>query len=302
MCLLPPKSVGSMRIWRNGAICIGPHFGNAVVSMVLIVIGSSSFIFVNFSQELRVLCGVFGVLSMFLIIRCATRDPGISARLPRAGLEQNASPKGSVGEQVECVNIVRRGREEVRELQRKWCYACNFYRPLRAVHCLQCDVCIQRRDHHCPWVGTCVGQRNYLLYFLFLWSVVVLSLIVLIGGVWGLVLRVEQLCGVGSCNIKDELIVAFRETYFVEPAVVLLSLLVLLPVVPLVLFHTHLALRNMTSGEYQRSSVEKAHYFDRGGLCANLSAALCAPIKPSIFSKEVDVVYSQVAVIDVEEV
>eukprot|EP00392_Amoebophrya_sp_AT5.2_P012344 g12444.t1 len=49
--------------------------------------------------------------------------------------------------------------------QLKWCGPCALYRPARAVHCRQCDRCVEKFDHHCPWVGNCVGRFN-LPYFL----------------------------------------------------------------------------------------------------------------------------------------
>ena len=34
-----------------------------------------------------------------------------------------------------------------------------------ADHCKLCGVCVEGMDHHCPFVGTCIGRRNYAKFF-----------------------------------------------------------------------------------------------------------------------------------------
>ena len=55
----------------------------------------------------------------------------------------------------------------------RYCVPCKIVRPIRTIHCYQCDICITGYDHHCPWVGKCIGRGNMCEFKCFLFSVLV---------------------------------------------------------------------------------------------------------------------------------
>lgn len=65
-------------------------------------------------------------------------------------------------------------------LRVKFCSSCYIFRPPRTSHCADCNMCVENLDHHCPWIGTCVGKRNYKHFFAFLIFLFVESILMLV--------------------------------------------------------------------------------------------------------------------------
>lgn len=60
------------------------------------------------------------------------------------------------------------------------CSECFVYRPPRTAHCYVCNICVERMDHHCPWLGVCIGKRNYRLYLGYLALMLSLTIVLFV--------------------------------------------------------------------------------------------------------------------------
>lgn len=63
-----------------------------------------------------------------------------------------------------------------------YCNICDVHVTAKAKHCSACNKCIYSFDHHCIWLNTCVGGKNYRIFFSLLIFIVLGSLFVFING------------------------------------------------------------------------------------------------------------------------
>jgi DHHC palmitoyltransferase len=54
------------------------------------------------------------------------------------------------------------------------CPECQIIKSPRSRHCYECQKCVSRFDHHCPWVKNCIGGKNNVTFFFFLFSLIAL--------------------------------------------------------------------------------------------------------------------------------
>jgi DHHC palmitoyltransferase len=135
----------------------------------------------------------------------------------------------------------------------KFCPTCHFYRPPRCSHCAVCDACIEKFDHHCPWVGTCIGRRNYQPYLTFIYAAS-LTCALLISLCVALIVRLAQ---------EDEFLDVLK-WHWAAAVVAIYCACGLVFVGALSAFHTYLLTTNQTTYEYFRHRAVNANAFHRG--------------------------------------
>jgi len=259
-CTPIPKELvkGTNVLVCGGTLIMGGDLQYFYVSLVLMTIPPFCFFgsTINISETrwhpaISILPITFWVIMVTSFLAAACFDPGI---LPRDTTVNDTSP---------APKLVKNGVEY------KWCRTCFIYRPPRAKHCPVCDNCVDRFDHHCPWVGTCIGRRNYRFFFMFINVTFVNSLYVVILSIYFLYERYYFWGGVQGS--KD------------WPVIVSLILSVIaLPLVgSLSGYHLYLSLLNQTTNEDLNEIYARDPNPFSMGCCTNLATILFARQRPS---------------------
>lgn len=286
------KSIESQhRFFCDGRCVMGHEIGIFIFALILIS-GTSGLFFAfdcpYLTTRLSPLVPIFGVILYLnvigFILRTACSDPGI---LPRGHsdeisyLEKSSVPSGTTG------HISLPGRTmELRMatgqiLQLKYCSTCKIFRPPRVSHCSLCDACIANFDHHCPWVGNCVGLRNYRYFYLFLFSLSLLCIYIFTFNIVNIALRSQE---------KPSFADAIRET----PATVIQGLICFFSIwsiLGLWGYHTYLICRSVTTNEDIKETWNSSSHhgrmknpFSKGNPCLNCFSTLCGPLPPSFLN------------------
>lgn len=234
---------GRNRFWCDGRLMTAPHPGVFALTLALIC-GTCAlhfafdcpFLAARVSAAVPAVGAALFALTLSALLRTALSDPGI---IPRAAAAEAAALEA--GEAAPGGRPPPRAREVLvrgRAVKLKYCFTCKMFRPPRASHCSLCDNCVDRFDHHCPWVGNCVGKRNYRYFYTFVVSLSFLAVFVFACAVTHLALLAR---GAG-------LAAALRATpaSAVAAAVCFLSVW---SVLGLAGFHTYLASTDQTTNE-----------------------------------------------------
>ncbi|XP_032880955.1 palmitoyltransferase ZDHHC14 isoform X2 [Amblyraja radiata] len=139
---------------------------------------------------------------------------------------------------------------------------------------------IERFDHHCPWVGNCVGKRNYRFFYMFILSLSLLTVFIFAFVITHVILRSQK---TGFLNaLKDS------PVSVLEAVVCFFSVWSILGLSG---FHTYLISSNQTTNEdikgswSNKRSKDNYNPYSHGNIFTNCCAALCGPLPPSLIDR-----------------
>lgn len=281
---------GSNRFFCGGRLIFGPDVSSLCLSAFMIAIPALAFcgkilsIIRNQIKEdkpvvywypILVVAIALTVLDVFFLFLTSSRDPGIVPRNTRPPecddtFEMNTPSMEWVNGRTPHLKLPRTKDVIVNghAVKVKFCDTCLLYRPPRASHCSICNNCVERFDHHCPWVGQCIGIRNYRYFYMFVTTSTILCIMVFVVSWINLVRENHRVLKAMSGDVLSVFLIVycFIAVWFVGG---------------LTLFHFYLISTNQTTYENFRYRYDKKENPYNKGLIKNFQEVFFTRIPPS---------------------
>jgi len=282
---------GRNLMFCSGKFMIGASYVPVLISFLLLNIPAllQEFLVIP-KYEGNTYSGVLGsfifvhVMTNIFLLKTVFTEPGIIKKINHdfvPSKEYAKIPSRKSSGKREPVEIALNGHMQ----KLKYCKTCHLYRPPRASHCHDCDNCVERFDHHCPWIGTCVGKRNYPSFLMFVFFGTVLDAFTFVLSL------LRFIVGKNEPNYSgDSLMVIKHEPYSLISLIY--GFLFMFFLLPLLVFHLWLIRSNQTTYDFWKDTWKKMgrNPYQKKSYMANFMNVLCLPMRGS-FLKFREAVY-----------
>lgn len=281
------KLYGNNMVFCQGRFISGPDSRSCIASLLMIVAPSiiwqvvvGAWFAARYSLVFPIFAGFVQVGSLGFLLATAFSDPGIMPRQKDFTEHYDARTKTFRTKQPpRYYDLILRGHP----FKLKYCTTCNIYRPPRCTHCSVCENCIERFDHHCPWIGNCIGKRNYWLFYSFVSFTGTLNSFVLATSIAQITVLCRDYQDLDGRTSGDALVLAMREQPL-SAALVVYSAAIVWFTVGLCMYHNYLICTNQTTYEQIKGVYSNGNNPFHRGIVGNCGDVLCSRVRPRYFN------------------